>query len=228
VTYTWEEIRDVWLGNGRIVATEDEMVQEFNRVERMLGRDWMEARLTPAPGVTSHGAIDTLSIVMYGRLLASIEGLPGADGLLRKLKAGRPDALAELKAAYLLKSDEADTKFDLEPKAIIGSKERKPDFRVTVGGEPWTYVEVTRPDTSEEAVRVRNLIETLVKVLDAVPGEYSLEAFLKQQPDSSEVSALQQQVQETCRLQGVHVVELASDLGTLYLNQFAPGFVFSG
>jgi hypothetical protein len=33
-------------------------------------------------------------------------------------------------------------------------------------------------------------------------------------------------VQETCRLQGVHVVELASDLGTLYLNQFEPGFVF--
>jgi hypothetical protein len=59
VTYTLEEIQDVWLGNGRIAPTDNEMVLEFNRVERMLGRDWMEARLTPAPGVTSHGAMDT-------------------------------------------------------------------------------------------------------------------------------------------------------------------------
>jgi hypothetical protein len=225
VTYTWEEIRDVWLGDGRIAATEDEMVQEFNRVERMLGRDWMNAQLTPAPGVTSHGAIFTLSIVTYGRLLASVEGLPGADVLVHKLLAGKPDALAELKAAYLLKSDDADTQLELEPTVQVGGRERKPDNRVRVGDELWTYVEVTRPDTSEDGARVRKLLDTLRQVLDAVPGKYSLEVFLRRQPADSEISALQQQVNEICSLTGVQIVELASDLGTLYLNQFEPGVV---
>jgi hypothetical protein len=37
---------------------------------------------------------------------------------------------------------------------------------------------------------------------------------------------LQHQVDEICHLTGVQTVELASDLGTLYLNQFQPGQVF--
>jgi hypothetical protein len=225
VTYTWEEIRDVWLGSGRIVATEDEMVQEFNRVERMLGRDWMEERLTPAHGVTSHGAIFTLLIVMYGRLLASVEGLVGAELLVRKLLAGRADALSELKAAYLLKSGDPVVQLELESPVTVGRRERKPDLRVRASDEPWTYVEVTRPDTSEEGVQVQNLLDTLSRVLDVVPGRYSLEVFLRRQPEESEISALQQHVNEVCSLKDVQVVELASGLGTLYLNQFEPGFV---
>jgi hypothetical protein len=178
VTYTLDEIRKVWLGNGRIATSGDEMVEAFNRVERLLGRDWMEAMLTPAPGVTAQGALETLSIVMYGRLLASVEGVRGADALLKKLRERRPDALAELKAAYLLKSDDVDVQLELEPPVTVGRSERKPDIRAQVKDEPWTYVEVTRPDTSGEGAKVLNLLDTLSQVVGAVPGRYSLEVFL--------------------------------------------------
>jgi hypothetical protein len=222
VTYTLDEIRDVWLGSGRIAATGDEMVKTFNRVERLLGREWMEARLTPAPSVAAHGALETLSIVIYGRLLASVEGAPGTDALLKKLREHRRDALAELKAGYLLKSDDVDVELELEPTVSVGRSERKPDIRARVRDEPWTYVEVTRPNTSEEGAQVRGLIETLSQVLDSVPGHYSLEVFLRRQPDDSEVIILQQQMHEICQLQDVQIVELASGLGTLYLNRSSP------
>jgi len=225
LTYTLDEIREVWLGDGRIAATEDEMVHEFNRVERIMGRDWMGARLTPAPGVTASGALVTLRIVMYGQLLASVENAPGADAVLAKLRAGRPDTLSELKATYLLKLGDADTQLELEPTVIVGTTNRKPDIRVRRAAEPWTYVEVTRPDTSEEAVRVHDLIETIGRVLDAVKGKYSLEVFLRRQPTQSEVSTLRQQVEKICQLQGVQVVKLQSNLGALYLNELEPGLV---
>jgi hypothetical protein len=113
----------------------------------------------------------------------------------------------------------------LGPTATVAGRERKPDFRIRVGNEPWTYVEITRPDTSDAKEQLEAICETLSGVLDVVKGEYALEVFLRREPTETEANELQQQINESCRLQGVQVVELASGLGTLYLNHTQPGMV---
>jgi hypothetical protein len=223
VTFSWEEIRDMWLKGGQIAHSQEEIVREFNRVERILGRGWMEGKLTPAPGVAAHGALPTLEVVRTGQLLASVEDLQNADTLIRKLRSGRDTTWAELKGAYLLKSANGSVSLEHEPIVTVGNKQRKPDFRVRTGDEPWTYVEITRPDTSEDKKRVDALAQVLFGVLDAVPGEYAIEVFLRRQPSEPEVGILRQEVEDICRLQGLQIVELQSDLGTLYLNQVQPG-----
>ncbi len=225
MTFSWEEIRDVWLGDGHIAHTQEEIVREFNRVERILGRPWIEAKLAPAPGVSMYGPMVTLRIVTDGRLLASVDGVSNADSLFDKLRADRPDAWAELRAVYLVVSGRTDVQLELAPSVTVGNRVRKPDFRVRVGSEPWTYVEVTSPDTSQDQARVQALAQTLCAVLDTVQGEYALEVFLRREPSQQQVSEIQQQIDEICRLDGAQAMELSSGLGTLYLNHAQPGMV---
>jgi hypothetical protein len=225
VTYTWNEIRDGWLQDGRIAHSPDEIVEAFNRAERVFGRDWVDAKLTPMPNLSTHGALVTLTVVDWGRLLGCLEDVGNADPLLARLRAGRSDALAELRAISLLRATRADVQVELEPVVTIAGRDRKPDLRVRVGEEPWTYAEVTKPDTSEARERVRAVAVTVCGVVDVVPGEYAVEVFLRREPTDAEVDTLKEHVEEACRLQEVLTLELPSGLGTLFLNQTPPGQV---
>jgi hypothetical protein len=92
----------------------------------------------------------------------------------------------------LVTSGRSDVQLELEPIVTVGARERKSDFRVRVDAEPWTYVEVTRPDTSEEKARIEALSKTLCSVLADVEGEYALEVFLQREPSEPQVSQIQQ------------------------------------
>jgi hypothetical protein len=78
---------------------------------------------------------------------------------------------------------------ELAPKLPVGTATKKPDIRVRRAGERWTYVEVTRPDTSEAAVAAQELLQRLQGVA-CVRREFSLEIFLRREPTTTEEQEL--------------------------------------
>jgi hypothetical protein len=66
-----------------------------------------------------------------GGLLASLEGIPGADALIGKLRNDERSATAEATAIHLLRQHPSDSEVELEPLVPIpGRPDRKVDFRV--------------------------------------------------------------------------------------------------
>lgn len=65
-TYTWEEIEQNWLSDSRLATPQQEIVTAFNTVERIFGRDWIEAKRVQ-PGVIASGTHPTLNIEGYSR-----------------------------------------------------------------------------------------------------------------------------------------------------------------
>jgi hypothetical protein len=152
----------------------------FECVERHLGAEWLVARHLRGPT----GPAPTLGLVLLGECLAGIENLQGFDLLIEKIRAGDISAQSEIEAVYLFRLID-DVEIELAPDLLVGTAMKKPDFRVRRGREPWTYVEVTRPDISEEAVAAQNLLQRLLDVV-RVRREFSLEIFLRREPTAIE------------------------------------------
>src|SRR5271165_1686554 len=147
--YTWQEIEQDWLvGSSDLAASHDEVVATFNTVGKYFGREWVESSRVRGRSV-GQGTSPTLAIVALGRLLQALGDIPNTTPLLSKVRNMRADARAELIAIYLLRLYSPNVSVDIEPEVKVGDRNRKPDFRVRRGKEPWTYVEVTNPHESE-------------------------------------------------------------------------------
>jgi hypothetical protein len=76
MTWTYEEIDGDWLGGSRIAVVPEEVVGAFDRCERDLGRDWINAAKRDAKG-----SAPTLGVVTVGQYLGSIEDIVDAQRL---------------------------------------------------------------------------------------------------------------------------------------------------
>src|SRR5512133_600157 len=101
---TWKQIEQDWLLDGRVAIDPSTVVEAFERVEAAFGRDWIEQSRTLPPVVPKgaprkvtidRGAYPVLTVVKTGELLASLEGIPGVDTLIGKLRRGERSATAE-------------------------------------------------------------------------------------------------------------------------------------
>jgi hypothetical protein len=215
--WTWKEISDGWLTGSSIARTEAECVAAFDRVEQVLGRDWIDG--VRQDGET--GSAPTLSVVTVGEELASLAGVKNPELLIPKLQAGRRDAFAELAAIHLIRRAETHIAVELEPQVATG---KRPDFRIRTGDAPWTYVEVTQTRESEAYV---SLIAIANKLSNTVfPGakglRFTLELFLLREPTEAEAEALAGRIPEFAgTLSGT--VDLPDDLGRVFINDAAPG-----
>jgi hypothetical protein len=133
--WTWEEINADWLSDNQLALPQAEVVAGFNRAERILGSQWIEKAAINLPGTSS-----TLRVASVGQLLSSLAGASGTEELVGKLQANDDSAFAELTATYLLKSQNSNSHVEFGPVVQVGSRNRKPDFRIRQGTEPWTYV----------------------------------------------------------------------------------------
>jgi len=97
MAWTWKQIEQDWLDDGRLATNPSAVVEAFERVEAAFGRDWIEqSRVQPlvvpkgSPPQTTviRGSDPVLTVVQMGGLLASLEGIPVVDGLIRKLRRG--------------------------------------------------------------------------------------------------------------------------------------------
>jgi hypothetical protein len=144
--FTWEEIERDWLGGLQLAYPSAVVVDAFNRLERAFGPEWVRSYHK------GRGAFSTIPVFIQGQTLASLEGLAGTDKLFHLLSQHDEAAWAEATAIYLLRSVYPDADVELYPTVAVGDRVRQPDFRVKRQELAWTYVEVTRPDVSEEGL----------------------------------------------------------------------------
>jgi hypothetical protein len=220
--WTFKEIEGDWTP-GTLTIPEDEIVSAFDRVEKILGRDWIEMSRTSS-GVAKRGSAPTLSVISMGQKLATIEDLlPQAERLIEHTRKGDQAAGTELTAIYLLRSRRPTAEIQLYPS--VGN--RVADFRIRQGGEPWVYGEVTRADLSMAESRAQNVMQGLADLVISIKKEFALEVFLRREPSAIEIEALKGFVQAICKLDGVHRQELPNDLGFISLNDSPPGQVIT-
>jgi hypothetical protein len=225
MAWTWKQIEQDWLAGGRVSTDPSAVVEAFERVEAAFGRDWIEqSRVHPlvvpkgSPRQTTvvRGSDPVLAVVQMGGLLASLEGIPAVDTLIKKLGRGERAAMAEATAIHLLRQHPGDSVVELEPAVpVAGRSDRKGDFRVRRNGDPWTYVEVSATDrnaTEREALR---LLERLGEPVHSMSGSFALELFFRSLPGEDEVEAILGRVRDLDGRPNSLSEELPEGLGTL-------------
>jgi hypothetical protein len=194
MTWTIEEIERDW---GATSALPGIVVDAFERVERILGREWIAATRERSGGHV-RGPAPLLQVVSMGGRLSVLDAVEGQERLVRRLKQHDASAEAELTAMHLLHSRNRTAEIELEPDVVAGKSIRKADFRIRVPGEDWTYVEVTRPNISEAAERIRAILDRITDVVLEVKREFALEVFFRREPEDEEVEPLLARIRQLC------------------------------
>src|ERR1700682_4645551 len=103
--WTWDEIQRTCLRDESTTSEPEVWVECLNRLERHLGRNWIDESLIQGGAIVS-GLMPTLSLVSKGARLECLDDVNDTEQLLRKLRANEPSAWSELTAIWLLTSDE--------------------------------------------------------------------------------------------------------------------------
>jgi hypothetical protein len=224
MAWTWKQIEQDWLAGGRVATEPSAVIEAFERVEAVLGRDWIEqSRVHPlvvpkgSPPQTTvvRGSDPVLTVVQMGGLLASLEGIPAVDTLMKKLRRGERAAMAEATAIHLLRQHPSDSVVELEPSVpVAGRSDRKGDFRVRRNGDPWTYVEVSATDRNATEREVLRLLERLGEPVHSMSGSFALELFFRSLPGEDEVEAILGRVRDLDGRADSFSEELPEGLGT--------------
>jgi len=185
MAWTRERLESEWL-NAPIDQLGDRAsiaCNAFDRVEKYLGSDWLAARRLQTIGVGP-----ALGLVLLGECFAAIENLQGFEILVEKFRAEDYSALSEMEAVRMFHLM-GGVEIELAPELTVEVSTKTPDFRVRRAGDRWTYVEVTRPDTSDAAEAAQQLLGRLQSVVK-VRRAFSLEIFLRREPTATEEDVL--------------------------------------
>jgi len=98
--WTWDEIVREWLGGARIAILLEIVVEAFNRVERLLGGEWLQSCRRTTDGGLTTGVGPALAVVSMGRKLAALDGAKNSAGLLQRRERDR-SAVSELTGVFL-------------------------------------------------------------------------------------------------------------------------------
>jgi len=181
---TWEEIEARFLCGARLAFDDLEIRAAFHFVEETLGREWIERR-APIPGqpsILGDGCIDVVSVY---REILSVRRAPGLNNVLAKIGKDDVSARSELSAAYLCVRGTED--IEIEFGVPIGEGQRVPDFRLRRLDEPWTWVEVTRPNDSMAQVETEALNSRLSQLFTDAPRGRRSEIIIQRRPDPHEI-----------------------------------------
>jgi hypothetical protein len=216
VPWTFEEIERGWFGSARLNWERAAVEAAFNQATRMRGYAWVvgpKKDLTPFaafPGIGPHGGYqEFLRVYWFGKRMASIADTKGSDDLIRRVIDGDSDADEEATAIDLLRSNHPDTELEVEPGVKVGTRDRKPDFRIRKDGEPWLFVEVTRLHSSAASIRVHQLLTRLGHAVMAIEQPFMLEVLLNREPTDAEEESLLSEARKAC----VAPTELRVDVG---------------
>ena len=219
--WTWERIEREWLGENRIAHLSEVILECFNEVERRLGDDWIKAK--QQGGIS--GSIPAAGIVGVGEQLMVLRQVHNPADLVEQLRAGKTSAWAELAALYAVVGYRRDIEVELEPDVDVKGRLRKPDFRVRHDADPWTYVEVSRPDTSDEREQLVATMRRAMEQLLEVEANYALEVYLRREPTQDELETIIKRGEHLCRQAGANTEDLPNQLGVLVTNDTPIGAV---
>jgi hypothetical protein len=183
--WTCARLEAEWIGSPIEILGDSatSALRAFDCVEKHLGVDWLAARR-----LHGWGPGPTLDVVLLGECLAGVDTLHGFEILLDKVRTGDDSGLSEMEAIRMFRRM-GDLEIELAPELLVGTAKKKPDFRVRRSGERWTYVEVTKPDTSDAAAAAQKLLQRLQDVM-RVRREFSMEIFLRREPTMTEEKAI--------------------------------------
>ena len=222
--WTWQEIESEWLGGTVRLADEpDVVVAAFEMVESHFGREWMEADRTTG-GVRSTGLAPTLGIVSTGKLLASLDGVVRAEGLVTGLREHSEKAMSEALAIHLLRA-QAGAEIEYEPPVDVRGRSRKPDLRARWGNDQWVYGEVAKPDDSKLKKASAAVMQDLVAQVRELSGSFAVEVFLRRRPGTTEVELIKDLLSQLSQVSCTSEVDLPDGLGKVFLNFTEPGIV---
>lgn len=195
MTYSWNEIEQDWLGGSAVATAKEDIVDAFARVERILGREGVE-RCRSRPSI--RGTMPTLTVVDLGHQLCSLDGMINASKVITKLNAADDSAFAELRAIHLLTAGSIDAlQVEAEPDVIVNGRTKRPDFRIRKPGDPWSYVEVTRPDIADAERELSKSKAPLFALLE-IARPFALEIYLRRDPSTKEVQRIFNRARELC------------------------------
>jgi hypothetical protein len=190
--WTLEEIELEWFGGLKLDWDAEDVELAFRVATRLRGLPWvLGAKVDPAfpvlPGIGKRGGYsEFLRVYWFGIRMASLMGAKGADDLIARVVAGDADASEEASAIHLLRSKQAATDLEIEPEVRVGTRDRKPDFRIRKGEEPWVFVEVTKLHQSTASTRVQELLARVSVGVMAIERPFLIEIVLNREPDTDE------------------------------------------
>jgi len=113
MSWLLEDVEKNLLGQkASVVALPAEVIVEaVNRVEAMLGRDWILAEMKAT------GIGPAMTVIGMGLRLASLNGLAKTEMLLSNLRLRDQSAKAELTAIYLIRGQDSSVELELEPRS---------------------------------------------------------------------------------------------------------------
>lgn len=189
MAWIWEVIRDEWLCGSAVASPNDEVVGAFNLCEELLGSDWVAAQGLHA-GARITGSHPVASVISMGNRLRSVRNAVGLDSVLRRIRVGDESAHAELTAAHLCTPLQHPVILEFGVATTVADRVRVPDFRMRVGDDPWVYVEVTAPDSSEAKLRAHTLLQQLSVALSDIPMGSMAEVMIRRDPTDAEVGQI--------------------------------------
>jgi hypothetical protein len=221
LTWTIKEIEEQWFAGAHLHWPAADVERAFDIAAQLRGQDWVlgaefDRSLLQFPGVGRRGGyLEFLRVYWFGIRMASILGAKGSDELIRRVTEGDLDADEEATAIHLLRSWGSVTDLEIEPDVKVGDKNKKPDFRIRRGIEPWVYVEVTKLHGSAASARVQALLARISKRMMEVERSFVLELVLNREPSEDEEELVLGAATEACRVDAGHeltVTDVASIL----------------
>ena len=134
-----------------------------------------------------------------GSRLEAIAGASGAERLIRRLLQDDPAAHSELNAIYLLRSRYPISVVEIDPEITVDSRTRNPDFRIRWETESWTYVEVTRHDSSAASEQTQEFLHRVSDEATSILQPFILELIFWRNPTEDEVEDLVREVRRRCQ-----------------------------
>lgn len=169
-----------------VALTDEQLLQAFGIVASTFGDDWL---LRLRVGRTD--AFLPLDVTEIGHFLRLIKGLPRSAGLISKLRNHDRSALAELRSLCLFLDTSTTLEFELEPHVVVGTRDRKCDFRVRCPGDSeWTNIEVTRPLPANEHEQRNGVLEELASGVQIQALTANVDVAIKRKPTLEELQVI--------------------------------------
>jgi hypothetical protein len=231
VPWILEEIELEWFGGMRLHWDPKDVESAFDVATRIRGLAWVlgakldPTLLPPLVGIGIRGGYsEFLRVYWFGMRMGSILGAKGADNLIARVIAGDADANEEAGAIHLLRSQQTNTDLEVEPEVRVGTRDRKPDFRIRKGDERWVYVEVTKLHSSSASARVQRLLERIGDGVMAVERPFLMEILFNREPTEEEEQLIVLGAIGACGAPEGHRVEIA-DIASILVKAGDPQVV---
>lgn len=193
VPWSYEEIEHEWFGGLHLHWDQKDVERAFNLATRIRGLNWVlgEQRNTTGlprlPGIGRRGGYSEFHrVYWFGSRMASLLGSTGAEDLINRVVTNDPDANEEATAIHLLRAGQLEIELEIAPGVKVGTRDRRPDFRIRKEQDRWVYVEVTKLHNSNASSRVHDLLSRIVDRMMAVERPFLLEIILNREPTPEE------------------------------------------